>query len=47
MRTIAYANVVGIIMSWIVCKRSDLAHAISVISKFMADLGYAHWEVDI
>lgn len=30
-------------MSWMVCNRLDLAHAISVVSRFIADLGTCSW----
>lgn len=31
-------------MFGMVCSRPDLAHAISVVSRFTADDGHAHWE---
>jgi len=34
-------------MGWMVCNRLDPAHAISVVSRFIADLGHVHGEVDI
>lgn len=44
MTTIPYASGVGSIMYGMVCSRPDLAHAVSVISRFMADPGQEHWE---
>lgn len=43
MKRIPYANVVGSIMYAMVCSRPDLAHAMSVISRFMANPGKEHW----
>ncbi|KAL7129290.1 hypothetical protein ABFS83_13G056000 [Erythranthe nasuta] len=44
MAKVPYANAVGSLMYCMVCSRPDLAHAASVISRFMADPGQAHWE---
>ncbi|KAL7150071.1 hypothetical protein ABFS83_05G083800 [Erythranthe nasuta] len=44
MANVPYANAVGSLMYCMVCSRPDLAYAASVISRFMADLGQAHWE---
>ncbi|XP_073122952.1 secreted RxLR effector protein 161-like [Henckelia pumila] len=44
MMNIPYANGVGSIMYGMVCTRPDLAHAISVVSRFMSNPGRAHWE---
>ena len=41
MATIPYSNSVGSIMY---SSRPDLAHAISVVSRFMANPGRVHWE---
>ena len=38
-----YANGVGSIMYGMVCSKPDLAHAVSMISRFMGDPGSAHW----
>jgi len=37
MARLPYANVVGGLMYAMVCSRPDLAHAVSVVSKFMGD----------
>jgi len=44
MDTIPYASGVGSIMYGMVCSRPDLAHVVSIVSKFMVDLGQVHWE---
>lgn len=44
MSNIPYANGIGSIMYTMVCTRPDLAHCISVLSRFMADPGRQHWE---
>lgn len=41
---VPYANVVGSIMYTMICTRPDLAHSISVVSRFMANPGKHHWE---
>ena len=43
MSKVPYANVVGCLMYLMVCTRPDISHAVSVISKYMADLGKEHW----
>ena len=43
MLKIPYASIVGSIMYTMVCSRSDISHAISVISRFMGDPGIEHW----
>lgn len=45
MTKIRYANVVGSIMYCMVCSRPDLAYAISMFSRFMANPGLDHWTV--
>lgn len=45
MINIPYENGVGSIMYGMVCSRTDLAYAISVVSRFMANPGKANWEV--
>ena len=44
MATIPYSNGVGSIMYNMVCSRPDLAHTISVVSRFMENTGRIHWE---
>ncbi|CAL2270062.1 unnamed protein product [Prunus armeniaca] len=39
METVPYANVVGCLMYAMVCTRPDIAQAISVISRYMANPG--------
>ena len=43
MESIPYASVVGSIMYIMICTRPDLAHVISVTSRYMADPGKEHW----
>ncbi|KZV48074.1 hypothetical protein F511_12624 [Dorcoceras hygrometricum] len=43
MNKVPYASAVGSVMYCMVCTRPDLAHAISVISRFMANPGKEHW----
>lgn len=46
MKLIPYANiVVGSVMYLMICTRSDVAHAISVASRYMAKPGKEHWNV--
>ncbi|RVW41895.1 Retrovirus-related Pol polyprotein from transposon TNT 1-94 [Vitis vinifera] len=45
MEEIPYASVVGSIMYAMVCSRSDLVYATSMISRFMSSLGKEHWNV--
>lgn len=44
MEGIPYANVVGSLMYAMVCTRPDIAHAVSLVSRFMANPGKAHWQ---
>nr|GEW86692.1 retrotransposon protein, putative, Ty1-copia subclass [Tanacetum cinerariifolium] len=44
MKTIPYSSAVGSLMYAMVCTRPDLAHAISVVSRFMDNPGKAHWK---
>ncbi|KAE8715970.1 hypothetical protein F3Y22_tig00110156pilonHSYRG00076 [Hibiscus syriacus] len=44
MESVPYVSGVGSIMYGMVCCRPDLAYAVSVISRFMANPGQAHWE---
>jgi hypothetical protein len=39
MSKVPYANTVGCLMYAMVCTRPDLAHAVSVMSKYMANSG--------
>lgn len=44
MATIPYASAVGSLMYAMVCTRPDLAHAVSVVSRFMANPAKEHWQ---
>ena len=39
-----YASAVGSIMYAMLCTRPDLAHAVSVVSRYMANPGKEHWQ---
>jgi hypothetical protein len=43
MSKVPYASAVGCLMYAMVCTRPDLAHAVSVVSKYMANPGKRHW----
>jgi hypothetical protein len=45
MFKVSYANAVGCLMYAMVCSKPDLARAVSVVSKYMANLGSQHWDV--
>ena len=42
MESTPYASGVGSIMYGMVCSRLDLAYAVSIVSRFMANLGIVH-----
>ncbi|GKF25254.1 hypothetical protein Tco_0081148 [Tanacetum coccineum] len=44
MKTVPYSSAVGSLMYVMVCTRPNLAHAVSVVSRFMANPGKAHWK---
>ena len=44
MSRVSYASVVGSLMYAMVCTRPDLAHAVSVVSRFMGQPGREHWQ---
>uniref|UniRef100_A0A3Q7JAX8 Reverse transcriptase Ty1/copia-type domain-containing protein n=1 Tax=Solanum lycopersicum TaxID=4081 RepID=A0A3Q7JAX8_SOLLC len=44
MSRVPYASAVGSLMYAMVCTRSDLAHAVSVVSRFMGQPGREHWQ---
>nr|GEX32911.1 retrovirus-related Pol polyprotein from transposon TNT 1-94 [Tanacetum cinerariifolium] len=44
MKTVPYSSAVGSLMYDMACTRPDLAHAVSVVSRFMANPGKAHWK---
>jgi hypothetical protein len=43
MSRVPYSSVVGSLMYDMVCSRPDLAHAMSVVSKYTANPGKEHW----
>lgn len=45
MSNVPYASVVVKLMFSLICIRSDLGHVISLISRFMLNLGKGHWFV--
>ena len=45
MSKVPYANAVGCLMYLMVCTRPDISHLVSVVSRYMADLGKEHWNV--
>ena len=44
MALFPYASAIGILMYAMVCTRPDVAHAVGVISRYMANPGKEHWE---
>jgi len=44
MESTPYASGVGSIMYRMVCSRPDLAYAVSIVSRFMANSGIVHWQ---
>ncbi|XP_049381203.1 retrovirus-related Pol polyprotein from transposon TNT 1-94 [Solanum stenotomum] len=42
---VPYSSVVRSLMYAVVCTRPDIAHAVSVVSRFLDNLGKEHWEV--
>jgi len=44
MEITPYASGVGSIMYRMVCSRPDLAYAVSIMSRFMANPGIVHWQ---
>lgn len=44
MKSVPYANLVGSLMYGMVCCRPDLAHSLSVFSRYMGNPGRKHWE---
>ncbi|CAM8914155.1 unnamed protein product [Rhodiola kirilowii] len=43
MSKIPHANAVGCLMYSMACTRQDLAHGVSVVSRYMGNPGKAHW----
>nr|GFA53221.1 retrotransposon protein, putative, Ty1-copia subclass [Tanacetum cinerariifolium] len=46
MSKVPYANAVRSLMYLMVCTRPDIAYAISVVSRYLANLGKNHWEAE-
>ena len=44
MTLVPYASTIGSLMYAMVCTRPDIAHAVGVVSKYMANHGKEHWE---
>ena len=44
MVVIPYLSVVGSVVYAMVCTRPDIAHAIGVVNRFLANPGKEHWE---
>ena len=44
MLVIPYSSVVGSLMYAMVCTHLVISHAVGVVSRFLANLGKAHWE---
>nr|GEZ52046.1 retrovirus-related Pol polyprotein from transposon TNT 1-94 [Tanacetum cinerariifolium] len=44
MRKVSYANAVGSLLYLMVCTRPDIAYAVSVVSRYLANPGKSHWE---
>jgi ATP-binding cassette subfamily B (MDR/TAP) protein 1 len=40
---VPYSSAVGSLMYAMVCSRPDLPHALSVVSRYMANPGKEHW----
>ena len=45
MRGVPYASTVGSLMYIMVCTRSDITHAVDVVSRFLSNLSKDHWTV--
>ncbi|GKV08223.1 hypothetical protein SLEP1_g19888 [Rubroshorea leprosula] len=45
MARVPYASAVGSLMYAMVCTRPNISHAVSVVSRYMANPGKGHWEV--
>ncbi|CAM8947754.1 unnamed protein product [Rhodiola kirilowii] len=44
MSSVPYANAVGCLMYSMVCTRPDIAHSVSMVSRFMSKPGKTHWD---
>ncbi|GJS54337.1 retrotransposon protein, putative, ty1-copia subclass [Tanacetum coccineum] len=45
MSKVPYANAVGSLMYLMVCTRPDIAYAVSIVSRYLANPGKTHWGV--
>ena len=45
MSKVPYALAIGSLMYAMVCTRTDIAHAVGVVSRYMSNPGKQHWEV--
>ncbi|CAL1413563.1 unnamed protein product [Linum trigynum] len=43
MENVPYASVVGSLMYAMVCTRSDIAHVVGIVSRFLSNPGKEHW----
>ncbi|KAK8926175.1 hypothetical protein KSP39_PZI018367 [Platanthera zijinensis] len=44
MLRVPYASVIGCLMYAMICTRPDIAQVVSVVSRYMGNLGRKHWE---
>ena len=44
MQKAPYASIVGSLMCVMICTRLDIAHVVSIVSKFLFNPGKKHWE---
>ncbi|GJV09848.1 retrotransposon protein, putative, ty1-copia subclass [Tanacetum coccineum] len=44
MNNVPYANAVGSLMYLMMCTRPDIAYAVSIVSRYLANPGKNHWE---
>ena len=44
MSKVSYASAMGWLMYAMACTRPDLAHVVSVVSKFLSNMGRLHWD---
>ena len=42
---VPYSSIVRSLMYAIVCTRPDIAHTMSLVSRFLSNIGKGHWEV--
>ena len=45
MSRVPYSSAIGSLIYAMVCSRPDLSHALSVVSRYMANPGKEHWKV--